>query len=257
MADSGVLQPDPTRGPRRARAPIPDARGPGACRKPRRNGYREAANLLDRERHDEMRVAGRYFRVARVGQVVRLGPDGPEPPRPADADRVPPDAMRAQEEFLDDADADCGPELAALKAEVATAVTKAGGLPAENIADERRALQAYPDVLFLGTWFTIGSQADGSWGAFMVTEYRTPTGARTSLLHYFRDYVPRFEQPGPDECAAYAKAADTMEQGHLNEITASGRRFRITRIQRLVRMCEGLPEPPRPSDFDPYTPPAA
>jgi hypothetical protein len=58
-------------------------------------------------------------------------------------------------------------------------------------------------------------------------------------------------------CAAYARAADEMEQGQLNEITANARRFRITRIQRLVRMREGLPEPPRPSDYDPYPPPAA
>ena len=136
-----------------------------------------------------MRVADQYFRVARVPQVVRLGLDGPEPPRPADANRVPPHAMRAQEEFLDDADTDCGPELAALKAETATAVTKAGGLPPDNIADERRALQAYPDVLFLGTWFTIGSQADGSWGAFMVTEYRTPAA------HVAAPLFPRLRAP--------------------------------------------------------------
>ena len=72
--------------------------------------------------------------------------------------------------------------------------------------------QAYPDVMLLGTWFTIGEQVDGEWKAFTVTEYRTPAEARMSLLRYFRDYVPRFEQPGPDACAAYALAADTMEK---------------------------------------------
>jgi len=90
-----------------------------------------------------------------------------------------------------------------------------------------------------------------------VTEYRTPAGARLSLLRYFRDYVPRFEQPGPGVCAAYAQAAGTMEQDQLDEVTANGRRFRITRVERLARMRAGLPEPPRPSDFDPYSPPAA
>ena len=91
----------------------------------------------------------------------------------------------------------------------------------------------------------------------MVTEYRTPEKARTSLLHYFRDHALRFEQPGSDVCAAYARAADEMEQGQLNEITANARRFRITRIQSLVRMRGGLPEPPRPSDYDPYLQSAA
>ena len=42
-----------------------------------------------------------------------------------------------------------GPEAAALKA-----VTKAGGLPPGNIADERRSCQDYPEVVLPGTWFT-------------------------------------------------------------------------------------------------------
>jgi hypothetical protein len=224
---------------------------------PVQKSYRKAADLLDRERHDEIRAGGGYFRVARIEQVVRRGPNGPEPPRPADTSRSPHGKASSSEEFLDEVGRDLGLEAMALKADVANAVTKAGALPPENIADEQRGHQAYPDAVLLGTWFTIGEQVEGDWKAFTVTEYRTPAGARISLLRYFRDYVPRFEQPGPDACAAYALAADTMERDQLDEITANGRRFRITRVERLARMRGGLPEPPRPSDFDPYPPPAA
>jgi Family of unknown function (DUF5954)/Putative exonuclease SbcCD, C subunit len=50
-------------------------------------GYRAAAGVLDRERHDEMTAAGRRFRIARAEQVLRTGPDGPEPPRPEESRR--------------------------------------------------------------------------------------------------------------------------------------------------------------------------
>jgi len=76
-------------------------------------------------------------------------------------------------------------------------------------------------------------------------------------VSYFREYVPTWEKPGPQVCAAYAAAADLLEREQASEITAAGRRFRISRIERLVRMNSGGPEPPRPSDFDPYSPPAA
>jgi hypothetical protein len=45
-----------------------------------------STDRLDAERPDEIAVLGRHFRVVRVEQLVRVGPDGPEPPRPSDAD---------------------------------------------------------------------------------------------------------------------------------------------------------------------------
>jgi len=44
-------------------------------------------------RADEATVAGRHFRVCRVERVVRMGPDGPETPRPSDVDRYGPSKM--------------------------------------------------------------------------------------------------------------------------------------------------------------------
>ncbi|GAQ56309.1 DUF5954 family protein [Streptomyces acidiscabies] len=44
-------------------------------------------------RADEATVAGRHFRVCRVERVVRMGPDGPETPRPSDVDQYGPSKM--------------------------------------------------------------------------------------------------------------------------------------------------------------------
>jgi hypothetical protein len=48
--------------------------------------YREAALRLERDRVHQVRVADRRFRIIRVETAVRVGPDGPEPPRPSDHD---------------------------------------------------------------------------------------------------------------------------------------------------------------------------
>jgi hypothetical protein len=61
--------------------------GPAVCEE-----YAKAADLLHRRRLDDFRVAGRHFRIMRIDQMVRLGPDGPEPPRPSDHDRYGPPA---------------------------------------------------------------------------------------------------------------------------------------------------------------------
>ncbi|MER5356043.1 DUF5954 family protein [Kitasatospora sp. NPDC002551] len=58
--------------------------------------YAEAADRLDAERADEVRAAGRLFRLVRVEPVVRLGPDGPEQPRASDWDPDVP--LRVQEQ---------------------------------------------------------------------------------------------------------------------------------------------------------------
>jgi hypothetical protein len=57
--------------------------GPEVCAE-----WERAAERLERERLDDLRTAGYHFRVIRVDQVLRLGVDGPEPPRPSDADSL-------------------------------------------------------------------------------------------------------------------------------------------------------------------------
>ncbi len=70
--------------------------------------YRRGAARLDRDRPDELTVAGRVFRVVRADRFCRFGPDGPEPPRPGDPDALPEprtrrDARRFDHGLLPDA----------------------------------------------------------------------------------------------------------------------------------------------------------
>lgn len=56
--------------------------------------YAEAAQeyrALDRA--DEFRVDGRFFRICRIERMLRMGPDGPETPRPSDIDEYGPMKM--------------------------------------------------------------------------------------------------------------------------------------------------------------------
>ncbi|WUH97181.1 DUF5954 family protein [Spirillospora sp. NBC_00431] len=69
--------------------------------------YRAAAGLLrDGTRRAEITVLGRRFRVIRFEYIVRVGPDGPERPRPSDYDPEEPYTPDAEEAhglgFIDD-----------------------------------------------------------------------------------------------------------------------------------------------------------
>jgi len=90
------------------------------------------------------------------------------------------------------------------------------------LEDERRARVAYPQLVLLGTWFAIGEQAGGRWSQPWLQEHASLAAARTSLVSYFREYVPAWETPGPLVCAAYAEAADALERDEASEITAAG-----------------------------------
>ncbi|WP_055552127.1 DUF5954 family protein [Streptomyces sp. NBRC 110028] len=59
--------------------------------------YTAAADRLDADRGDELRVLGRLFRIVRVERLVRIGPDGPEGPRPSDWDPQPPIKLHDQQ----------------------------------------------------------------------------------------------------------------------------------------------------------------
>ncbi|GLW18500.1 hypothetical protein Stsp01_52430 [Streptomyces sp. NBRC 13847] len=54
---------------------------------------RAAAEFRAAGRADELRVDDELFRICRVERMVRCGPDGPEPPRPSDADHYGPTKM--------------------------------------------------------------------------------------------------------------------------------------------------------------------
>lgn len=52
------------------------------------------AEFTSRLRPNELTVLGREFTIVRVERMVRIGPDGPEPPRPSDVDEEEPCKIR-------------------------------------------------------------------------------------------------------------------------------------------------------------------
>jgi len=52
----------------------------------------------------------------------------------------------------------------------------------------------------------------------------------------------------------YAAAADELDAGRRWELEVARRRFRVVRVERLVRIRPDGPEGPRPSDYDPQPP---
>ena len=57
--------------------------------------YAKAAErFMERGGGDELHARGRTFQIVRVERMMRIGPDGPEPPRPSDRDHQEPTKIR-------------------------------------------------------------------------------------------------------------------------------------------------------------------
>ncbi|WP_267900729.1 DUF5954 family protein, partial [Micromonospora craterilacus] len=101
-----------------------------------------AAQILDREKVDEVVVAGRSHRVVRADSFARFGPDGPEPPRPSDPD---PREFGDHDSFLDpeviaDSAAPTGVGAAMLKVDLLPAHYPRAQVPADVYADSVAAV---------------------------------------------------------------------------------------------------------------------
>ncbi|MFI0349788.1 DUF5954 family protein [Actinomadura sp. 9N407] len=206
---------------------------------------RRAAWRLRTEPHDELAAAGRRFRVIRIEQLVRTGPDGPEPPRPTDFDPRPgegrPPGPRPYDRF---GGGQATPDLATaeLLCQLLDAAARAGTEPSESFLTPVQLAPA----------FTVAERSGGQWRP-VGRLHDTPQQARDSLATYFRHVVPAIERPGEAELADYAEAATLMSgASRRNGIAVVGRRFRIVRLERLTLMGPDGPEPPRASDADPY-----
>ncbi|WP_395107441.1 DUF5954 family protein [Actinomadura sp. SCN-SB] len=193
---------------------------------------------------DEVTVGGRRFRLVRIEQLVRTGPDGPEPPRPTDFDPRPGDHRMPRHRPYDRiGDGMPAPDFATseLLCQLLDAAARAGNEPAS----------AYLTPVRLAPAFTVAERSDGRWRP-VGRLHDTPQRARDSLATYFRHVVPAVEHPGEAELAEYADAATLMaDSTRRNGIAVAGRRFRIVRLERLTLMGPEGPEPPRPSDADP------
>ena len=234
--------------------------------------FRAAADVLDWERWDEMTVSGRRFRVGRIERSARVGPGGPEPPRCADPQSLPGEASgmpgRTVGFILDNAL--IGTAAAMLRYVLHNRVPECETDGARR--DAVRALQTHPRIVLLPAEFVVAEEAGGRWRPRANTTYPAVLFARDSLADYFRVVVPGpdspepqyariaaelgYESPGPAVCEEFARAADIMDRDRLDDVHVAGQHFRIVRVEQIVRLGRDGPEPPRPSDPDPYLPPA-
>ncbi|GAA2406854.1 hypothetical protein GCM10010191_13760 [Actinomadura vinacea] len=193
---------------------------------------------------DELAVAGRRFRVLRIEQLVRTGPDGPEPPRPTDFDPRPGDHRLPRcrpFDLLRDGHAIPDLATAELLCQLLDATSRTGAEPPES----------FLTPVQLAPVFTVAERSEGRWLP-VGRLHETPQQTRDSLATYFRHVVPAVERPCEADLAEYAEAASLMADAtRRNGIAVAGRRFRIVRLERLTLMGPDGPEPPRPTDADP------
>ncbi|MEV0481984.1 DUF5954 family protein [Streptomyces sp. NPDC050508] len=217
------------------------------------------AEQLDWEAVNELTVLGRRFRVVRADQFIRMGPTGPEPPRPSDPD---PAAVGHSHElpsrtagFVIDPFTATGMSEGILRMELLQLVRAPGTAPAAVRKDSVRALETHPGGVLLPAEFTAAEYADGGWSPTQMTN-PSPQGARDTLTTYLRVMAPVMEQLDDETRAEYGRVADRIDAERCDEIEIDGCRTRIVRVERLVRIGPDGPEGPRPSDHDPELPTA-
>jgi hypothetical protein len=219
-----------------------------------REEYWAASALLERERLNELVVAGRRFHVVRADRFYRYGLTGPEPPRSTDPDTVRADPYRSLERLtgglLGPAEEPGGAALLGERWEV---VPRGPMVPAEVTRDAQRALTTHPKVAMLAVRFAVAEEKDGHWPAH-TDATPSPHEARRTLAAYFSEIVPDMLQPAEKDLAAYREAARRLRSERMHQVRVAGRRFRIIRVETAVRVGPDGPEPPRPSDHDPEPP---
>jgi Family of unknown function (DUF5954) len=228
--------------------------GPAGETSPQRAELLGAAALLNTERHDELRVAGRRLRVARVEEFVRLGPSGPEPPRPSDGDaQQPGNGYRGRDPAHGFTIVAEMPGSPALLGERFDGLPARGNVAADVWEQAHWALLTHPMVAVLPARFAVSEiKPSGAW-SMMSGASTSPQAARDALATYFTHFGP--DTAADDQAtAAYAAAARLLEHQRPVGLTVAGRRFQVIRVEQVMRLCEDGPEPPRPSDYDPDPP---
>ncbi|WP_433468478.1 DUF5954 family protein [Spirillospora sp. CA-128828] len=115
------------------------------------------------------------------------------------------------------------------------------------LADACRAIAAYPELVAVGALFTAAEHVPGGWQIVCPCD-PLPQGARELLAAHLEDRAALLDGA---EALDLLSAARTLRCEPADEVTADGRRFRIVRIEQLVRTGMDGPEPPRPTDLDP------
>jgi hypothetical protein len=220
--------------------------------------YQVAGELLDWEALNDLTVCGRRYRVVRAERFIRMGPDGPEPPRVTDAD---PSEPGESHEGIDPAaglvlspfDATGVPD-GLLKAELLAALRKHGTVPSDVRDDSRIAALTHPGGVLLPATFMTAEREGGRWRPGSSGTATTPQSARDGLAMQLRVMFPWQRDLTAEQRALYNRAADRLDADRCDELDMAGRHFRIVRVERLVRIGPDGPEGPRPSDPDPVPP---
>ncbi|TSB13285.1 DUF5954 family protein [Streptomyces sp. NBC_01525] len=223
--------------------------------------YLAAAARLERERPDDLTVLGERYRVVRCEEFVRMGPDGPEPPRPSDPDpAVYDDACHPgrTKGFVIDPAVGTGMSAGVLKLDLLQFVRAEGSAPPDVERDERRAAVSHPGGVLLPAAFMVAERTGGEWQAHTAS-CDTPQDARDALTMWLRVLAPVTLELAGAERDAYERAGDRLARRPGNDVRVEGRPgrcFKVVRVERLVRIGPDGPEGPRPSDQDPDTPSA-
>ncbi|MDG4832896.1 DUF5954 family protein [Solwaraspora sp. WMMD1047] len=222
--------------------------------------YERIYELLDWEAIDETIVNGRRYRIIRAQPFIRMGPDGPEPPRPTDPDPYPPGQRRPytdrMEGFVIDPAAGTGLTDGLARMEMVSASYRPKSVADDVYADSRRALRSHPNVVLLPVGYTIGRYVEGSWRPRSSETYPTPQAARDAGSFAMPEFVPDEDTTMEDFQAVYQRARAAHRPPRTDDFEVKGVRCRVTRVETFIRVGPDGPEGPRPSDPDSHLPPA-
>jgi uncharacterized protein DUF5954 len=229
---------------------------------PLRERLLAAVARLESEPVDELTAGETRYRVVRGDEFARLGPEGIEGPRPTDPDDPCRDigdqrrhsTCRTKGFVIDHAKA-TGVMESIQRMELLPLRYQAERIPKDVRDDSRRALRTHPGLVLLPATFTFAERKKTSWEP-MAGLHPTPHDARATLYNYLAEFLPKLEQDiSAADAEVYAGAAETYRAGPpRDELRVLGRRFRIIRVERMIRIGPDGPEPPRPTDSDPYGP---
>lgn len=211
---------------------------------------------------NELTAGTTRYRVVRADEFARIGPDGIEGPRPTDPDDPRRDigapgrrpSCRTTGFLIDHARA-TGIAESIQRMELLALRYRSPRIPRAAREDSHRAVRTHPGVVLLPAAFTFAERKGTSWEP-MAGLLPTPQDARAVLFSYLTEFLPALERDVPHEHARrYAAAAEAYRSGPpRDELRVLGRRFRVIRVERMMRIGPDGPEPPRPSDLDPYGP---
>jgi hypothetical protein len=223
-----------------------------------RRALRSAADRLDPEdgpplAKDEWEIGDSRYRVIRVEKFTLIGGGVMEPPRATDID--PPPEARLLSDHLIDPLAPAGRWEAQLRLNLVGNLPRRGSVPDQIMAEARHAIRTHPGVVLLPPGFVVMEIKGTSWQPF--TDAEGPAEARDNLAAHFTELLPRFRQfqgdpATPAELVEWTAAAERIRATAGPEFAALGRRFRIVRVSRFLRLGRDGPEGPRPSDQERY-----